>query len=403
MIGGFFNPILQGGTAASMDVDFVASTQSTDGGVGITFSNLSDPTPVFNFWDFGDGSFSTASTPNKIYFLQGTYSVTLNAVDLVSGGIETKINYINILTSLTYTNATGGTTLEYTSGGKKYRTHTFTSSGSFVVSEVGSDPTIDFIIVAGGGGGGRDIGGGGGAGGYLSSYIISGSQSSPLSKVNVSAQTYTITIGGGGVGSVGTADGTNGSNTTAFGLTASGGGRGGTLRQGFIDPQAAQSAGKDGGSGGGERLNGTRPGFGTIDQGTDGGESLISGSDYFLGGGGGGASTKGVDATTSKAGSGGAGITTDLRNSINETLAGGGGGGWLDFLSQGSASTRGDGGVGGGGSGGVSQNTSVVFSAEAGVINTGGGGGAGGWVNASIQNGENGGSGIVIIRYEIKL
>jgi PKD repeat protein len=97
MIGGFFNPILQGGTAASMDVDFVASTQSTDTGVGITFSNLSDPTPVFNFWEFSDGSFSTASSPQKSFTTPGTYSITLNAVDAVSGGIETKIDYISIL------------------------------------------------------------------------------------------------------------------------------------------------------------------------------------------------------------------------------------------------------------------------------------------------------------------
>jgi PKD repeat protein len=97
MIGGFFNPIITtGGTAASMDVDFIASTQSTDAGVGITFSNLSDPTPVFNFWEFGDGSFSTASNPFKTYSTSGTFSVKLHAVDNVSGGIETKTDYISV-------------------------------------------------------------------------------------------------------------------------------------------------------------------------------------------------------------------------------------------------------------------------------------------------------------------
>jgi PKD repeat protein len=96
MIGGFFNPILQGGTAASMDVDFVASTQSAQIGIGITFSNLSDPTPIFNFWEFGDGSFSTASNPTKSFLSPGDYTITLNAVDNNSGGIEEKIDYIDI-------------------------------------------------------------------------------------------------------------------------------------------------------------------------------------------------------------------------------------------------------------------------------------------------------------------
>jgi PKD repeat protein len=94
--GAFFNPILTSGTASSMSVDFVASTQSTETGIGITFSNLSSPTPVFNYWTFGDGSFSTASNPNKSYISQGTYSVILRAVDNVSGGIEEKTDYIFI-------------------------------------------------------------------------------------------------------------------------------------------------------------------------------------------------------------------------------------------------------------------------------------------------------------------
>jgi len=96
MIGAFFNPLLAGGGTASMDVDFIASTQSEFAGVSIDFSNLSAPTPIFNFWNFGDGSFSTASNPAKIYPQIGTFSVTLNAVDNVSGGIETKNDYINI-------------------------------------------------------------------------------------------------------------------------------------------------------------------------------------------------------------------------------------------------------------------------------------------------------------------
>ena len=51
--------------------------------------------------------------------------------------------------------------------------------------------------------------------------------------INVSAQGYTITIGGGGSGAYQShGDGgpyaVNGSNTTAFGYTSTGGGRGGS-------------------------------------------------------------------------------------------------------------------------------------------------------------------------------
>lgn len=84
----------------SMNVDFNASTQSITLGTTISFTNLSDPTPVHNFWEFGDGSFSTASSPNKVYNLSGSFSVKLNACDDTSGGIETKSGYI--IVSLQY-------------------------------------------------------------------------------------------------------------------------------------------------------------------------------------------------------------------------------------------------------------------------------------------------------------
>jgi PKD repeat protein len=93
-IGSFFNPILAGGTAVSMNVDFTTVTQSIDQFTGLTFSNISDPTPVHNFWEFSDGDFSTASSPFKTFNTVGTFSVTLNACDATSGGIETKTDYI---------------------------------------------------------------------------------------------------------------------------------------------------------------------------------------------------------------------------------------------------------------------------------------------------------------------
>ena len=76
--------------------------------------------------------------------------------------------------------AVGGT--ETDSGG--YRYHTFTSSGSLVVSTGGS---VEYLVVGGGGGGCRGNGrSGGGAGGFLSGTAT------------LSAATYSITVGAGG-------------------------------------------------------------------------------------------------------------------------------------------------------------------------------------------------------------
>ena len=123
--------------------------------------------------------------------------------------------------------ASGGT--EVTSGGYKY--HKFLSSGTFTANATG---TVEVLLVAGGGSGGPGTAGGGGAGGVL------------YQSVSVTPQDYTITIGGGGAGNTtGTINYNSGSNTTAFGLTAVGGGRGAGTQNGGAYPAAS------GGSGGG--------------------------------------------------------------------------------------------------------------------------------------------------------
>ena len=50
--------------------------------------------------------------------------------------------------------ATGGMIGEYTEGDYVYRTHTFTASGSFVVTEVTGDGEMEYLVVGGGGAGG---------------------------------------------------------------------------------------------------------------------------------------------------------------------------------------------------------------------------------------------------------
>lgn len=119
--------------------------------------------------------------------------------------------------------------------------------------------------------------------------------------------------------------------------------------------------------------------------GNDGG----TGSTSTAGAGGGGAGTAGSNAVSgSVGGDGGDGLQSDITG-INTYYAGGGGGG---SQTGGPAS----GGLGGGGDGAVDGNNSGTD----GVDGLGGGGGATRSQNTSIT-GSDGGSGTVIIRYQL--
>ena len=80
-----------------------------------------------------------------------------------------KLNTLEFSSGTPYKVATGGTVT--TSG--DYKTHTFTSSGTFAVTSAGlTDNTIQYLIIGGGGNGGTAPGftaslGGGGGGGSL--------------------------------------------------------------------------------------------------------------------------------------------------------------------------------------------------------------------------------------------
>ena len=100
-----------------------------------------------------------------------------------------------------YTEATGGIISDYTDSGTHYRAHIFTSSGTFVVSQVGGDgggpSDVDYLVVAGGGSGGGCIGGGGGAGGLLSNHpSMPGPLTAPTFPIAVGS--YVVTVGAGG-------------------------------------------------------------------------------------------------------------------------------------------------------------------------------------------------------------
>lgn len=258
--------------------------------------------------------------------------------------------------------ATGGTVS--TSGNYTY--HTFTSSGTFTVTQ--GSKTVNLLTVAGGGGGGARHAGGGGAGGYLSQTTT------------VATGNYAIVIGGGGAAGVAdSSHSANGSNSTALGYTAIGGGGGGQ----YSDAGGSQN-GNSGGSGGGAGNQSTSsPGSGTSGQGNAGGSITTYGNNWAAGGGGGASAVGGNSSgDTMQGGAGGAGSQW-LNGSY---YAGGGGGGGNNATNSGG----GAGGIGGGAAG-VGANT----AAPSGTANTGGGGGG-----ARTAEGQGaGGSGIVIIRY----
>jgi hypothetical protein len=264
----------------------------------------------------------------------------------------------------------GGTETTFVSGSTTWKVHTFNSTQSVSVVSPG---LIRYVMVAGGGGAGFaesfvDASGGGGAGGYLESQL------------NITGTTHTITIGGGG------ADSTQGTNTSFFGLTAIGGGRGGIM----YPPNFTATIGGNGGSGGGGTGNAGNfypGGTGVAGQGFSGGTSSTGQRGP---GGGGGASEPGDNGLFSGVGAiGGDGKESDINGTLTYR-AGGGGAGQSNFTDWGA------GGLGGGGRGGQTFN-----SGFSGVMNTGGGGGGAAKGNGGYIPGAAGGSGVVILAYQI--
>ena len=284
--------------------------------------------------------------------------------------------------------ATGGDRIYDTIvNGTSYRVHLFTNTttSTFAVQSPGE---IEYLIIAGGGAGSKahstNTCGGGGGGGTV------------LGTTNVTAQSYSITVGAGGTCSTaaGNHTGTNGGNSTAFGLTAIGGGRGGDGANVSADGAAGGSGGGAGSysagvtrahTGGSATQNSAgSPGFGN-----DGGDH--SGTLEHGGCGGGGAGGPGQpDGQASNVGNGtvgGPGITSDITGIKVMYAAGGGSSPWQD-------NTPGKGGPGGGGDAG-GNGIPAPFNG----LDAAGGGGGGSKSNSTAGNG---GSGIVAIRYPLK-
>jgi hypothetical protein len=236
--------------------------------------------------------------------------------------------------------ATGGNKV-YTDGTYWYHQFLSTGTSSFIPNK---SMSVDYFMIGGGGSGGKGTpgacyGAGGGAGGYRTGTT------------SVTATSYSIVVGAGGVGSTGTNTKANGGDTTAFGLTA-GGGFGG-----FSGPGTAGT----GGVSGSPQNNG--------------------GASYNVQNSSGGGGAGGTGSVTT----GGVGVTSSL--SGTSTVYGGGGGG------------SGDGVAGAGGSGIGGNGAAAGGTPTSGVANTGSGGGSMRGDDAPAAG--SGGSGIVIIRYAV--
>ena len=283
---------------------------------------------------------------------------------------------------------------------KRIRTHAFRGSGKFVVHSGAAD--VDCVVVGGGGSGG--IGrmssnspypvqyGGSGGGGAGAVRTATG--------YAVSAGDYPVTVGAGGAAATGwPGAGNTGSDSVALGTTAEGGGGGGPYH----------AVGGDGGSGGGGGCDwagpsGTPTAYagGTGDPGGDGGAGRSTGSGPAADGGGGGGA--GADGTvggahgwTYQGGIGGAGLPSYGLDVIPAFYGGGGTGAGYSNSDGAGATSRNRKSRGYMAGGGVSAGGK---DSRGGLANTGGGGGAQG--NPSYKSGE-GGTGIVVIQYELEV
>ena len=335
---------------------------------------------------------------NAVQSTQGQ-AITLVYVDSTKGWVVTDSGLSSEAQVPQYIAATGGTVT--TCG--NYKIHTFTATGSFVVScagnSIGSN-SVDYLVVAGGGSGSANYGGGG-AGGFRyanSTFPVACSPASPLSNttgIPVTATTYPITIGGGGTLTGCTTS--PGNNSVFSTITSAGGGGAGT--------SPTPSPAMNGGSGGGGSTGtcGSTPlgGLGNTPpvsppQGNNGGKGIQTGGVGDVGGGGGGSIAVGSNgAQPYQGGSGGAGAGLPTAFGSNGTTgpsplyryyAGGGG-----------ARNSPGGGPGAGGVGGGGNGLSPGRAQTAGTTNTGGGGGAGSGASSPLAAG---GSGIVVIRYK---
>jgi len=401
------------GTSFSSGLTYFNNTLTVSGGF---YSNQA----------FVQGTSASTSTNTGALVVAGGAGIAQNLYvgsNLIAGGVVTATNFYAGIWPVSTSSGAGGTAGAITSSTTSTLTilnftpSTNTTTGALSVSGgvgiggcinvggnifvngintyTGNAPvpqkpiSVQYLIVAGGGSGGGSTAGGGGAGGLISS-----------STTLLSGATYNIVVGAGAPSVSNRTAGLQGVPSSAFGVTAVGGGGGSATAS---PPAYVALPGTTGGSGGGGTNYGNvgLPGLaGTPGQGYAGGNAPTAGCNAVEGGGGGagGVGSLGGCRSVANAGNGGIGMsTTIITTSLALTLgvgqyvtatngvyfAGGGGAG------GGSVGISGFGGLGGGGSG-----TGVNAPGKAA---TGGGGGGGFGYACSV--GGAGGSGVVIVSY----
>ena len=213
--------------------------------------------------------------------------------------------------------ATGGVINDFieTGPGNVYRTHIFTSTGTFNVTNNSGNfgDTVECLVVAGGGACGPHYGGGGGAGGLRTNVAgVVNASGTALNgpSLSVTASPYTVVVGGGGAANGPAAQnrGSDGSPSSFSSITSTGGGAGGANQPNL----ALMKNGENGGSGGGAKS--TTAGQGnnpptSPPQGNPGGVDPTGGSHC---GGGGGAGASGGNGDSSNPGAGGIGVQVKI-------------------------------------------------------------------------------------------
>ncbi|MDI6401265.1 invasin domain 3-containing protein [Balneolaceae bacterium ANBcel3] len=265
--------------------------------------------------------------------------------------------------------------------GEIYVIESFDEPGAYDFSFPDGVTEAEILVVGGGGSGGTSLefvdagAGGGGAGGLIHQTISV-----------TPGENYLVQTGAGGIAP--TEDNTPGQNgeNSRFGTMIALGGGGGIGG----GPAGGDGFGSDGGSGGGGRGDpggaGLQPGSESGGFGNRGGNSDGAPTGAPAGGGGGAGSAGGDVSGFSgeQGGQGGAGRELAITGQ-SIFYAGGGGGGTAQDRNP-----PGEGGIGGGGTGGNDN-----IAPTPGVHGLGGGGGGGN----NSRPGADGGSGIVIVRY----
>jgi hypothetical protein len=384
---------------------------TASGSLGEVYQNATDPTLSSAAATDADGdtitySITSGAIPSGMSLNTSTGAITgtPDTIETASFTIQAGTSKGNVTRAFTinvvsnpFVTASGGTIT--TSG--DFKIHTFTSPGTFTVSNTGAptgSTTVEYLIVAGGAAGGQGCGsGGGGAGGYRTNYPAPG----PTGGQSVSATTYPVSVGGGASGATFQATpnvGGNGSSSSVFSITSAGGGGG-------AGNSTTPPTGNPGGSGGGGGHSVGGGGSGNSPpvsppQGNPGGSSVPQGyTADDQGGGGGGASQAGQGPT----GNGGAGSSNSISGS-SVSYSGGGGGGHRDSPSTNLFATGGTGGGGRGGGVDKSGYPGPNATGRPGTQYLGGGGGGACRITNTPPSGfgaqGSGGDGVVIIRYK---